>query len=135
MSQISYTLLNNVESLSYAGQAVRSDVFSGNTQNLHTVSVKLNNFKGRIYIEGTLATTPTEDDWFPIYLTSGTAYRQYPVNSTTPTGTNGGDTKSEGFTFRANLLYIRARVDRAYLGDTSYSQLTHGTVMKILLNT
>lgn len=135
MSQISYTLLNNVESLSYAGQAVRSDVFSGNTQNLHTVSVKLNNFIGRIYIEGTLASEPTEADWFPIYLTSGTAYRQYPVNSALPTGTNGGDTKNEGFTFRANLLYIRARVDRTYLNAVSYNQSTHGTVVKILLNT
>lgn len=135
MSQISYTLLNNVETLSYAGQPVRSDVFSGNTQNLHTVSVKVNNFKGRVYIEGTLELNPTESDWFPIYLTSGTAYRQYPTNSALPTGTNGGDTKSEGFTFRANLLYIRARVDRSYLGDTVYSQLSHGSIMKILLNT
>jgi len=135
MAQISYTLLTNQQQLSFAGSAVRSDIFSGNTQNLHTVSVKVQDFIGRIYIEGTLSTSPSEADWFPIYLTSGTPYRQYPVNSVLPTGTNQGDTKSEGFTFRANLLYIRARVDRAYLDAQSYDQTIHGSVEKILLNT
>lgn len=135
MSQISYTLLTHSPELSYSGNPVRVDVFGGNTQNLHTVSSSVNNFIGRIYIEGTLSTSPTENDWFPIYLTSGTSYRQYPVNSTIPTGTNQGDTKTEGFTFRANLLYIRARIDRSYLNATSYDQTIHGSINSILLNT
>lgn len=135
MSQVSYTLLTHQELLSYSGNPIRVDVFGGNTQNLHTVSVTISNFVGRIFIEGTLSSSPTEQDWFPIYLTSGTPYRQYPVNSTNPTGTNSGDTRSEGFTFRVNLLYMRARVDRNYLEDTVYNQTEHGSVEKILLNT
>jgi hypothetical protein len=135
MSQISYTLLTHSPELSYSGNPVRVDVFGGNTQNLHTVSSSANNFIGRIYIEGTIATSPTENDWFPIYLTSGTSYRQYPVNSTIPTGNNQGDTRTEGFTFRANLLYIRARIDRSYLNATSYDQTIHGSINSILLNT
>lgn len=135
MSQISYTLLTHLPELSYSGNPVRVDVFGGNTQNLHTVSASVSNFIGRIYIEGTLAASPTENDWFPVYLTSGTSYRQYPVNSVNPTGTNQGDTRTEGFTFRANLLYIRARVDRVYLNATSYNQTIHGSIDTILLNT
>ena len=135
MSQVSYTLLTNQEELSFSGNPVRVDVFGGNTQNLHTVSVSVSNFVGRVLIEGTLASSPTESDWFPIYLTSGTTHRQYPVNSNSPNGNNQGDTRTEGFTFRANLLYIRARVDRAYLNATNYNQSIHGSIDKILLNT
>jgi hypothetical protein len=134
MSTISYTLLTHTPVMNYAGNPIRSDLYSGNTQNLHTVSAHFRNFQGRLYIEGTLAATPTENDWFPIYLTSGTPYRQYPVNSANPTGNNQGDTGTEGFTFRANLLYIRARIDRSYLTDTVYNQAVHGIVEKVLLN-
>lgn len=134
MSTVSYTLLTNQEALSYTGTAVRADAFYGNTDGLHTVSVHYTNFVGRVCIEGTVVTNPTESDWFPVYLTSGTSYRQYPVNSSQPTGTNSGDTGAEGFTFRGNLMYIRARVDRSYLPDTEYDSVNHGSIGKILLN-
>lgn len=55
MSQVSYTLLTNQEELSFSGNPIRVDVFGGNTQNLHTVSVSVSNFVGRVLIEGTLA--------------------------------------------------------------------------------
>lgn len=134
MSKTSYTILTNQTELSFTGDATRTDIFSGMTQNLHTVSISVNNFVGRFYVEGTIALNPTEDDWFPIYLTSGTPYREYPINSVSPTGTNDGDTVTEGFTFRANLLYIRARIDRSYLPETAYDSAVHGTIDKVILN-
>lgn len=134
MSKTSYTILTNQTELSFTGDATRTDIFSGMTQNLHTVSISVNNFVGRFYVEGTIALNPTEDDWFPIYLTSGTPYREYPINSVSPTGINDGDTVTEGFTFRANLLYIRARIDRSYLPETAYDSAVHGTIDKVILN-
>jgi len=134
MSKTSYTILTNKSELSYTGEPIRTDIFAGMTQNLHTVSISVTNFVGRFYIEGTIAISPTEGDWFPIYLTSGTEYRQYPINSVLPSGQNGGDTVTEGFTFRANLLYIRARIDRSYLPETVYESGVHGTIDKVIIN-
>lgn len=133
MSNVSYTMLTHKAELSYKGDNIKADAFYGNTDGLQTVSVKFDDFVGRVYIEGTLATTPTEQDWFPIYLTSGTTYKQYPVNSAVPTGTV-GDTGTDGFTFRVNAIYLRARIDRSYLGAGTYSQVSHGRIDQILLN-
>jgi hypothetical protein len=75
-------------------------------------------------------------DWFPIYLSSGNSFKQYPVTND-PSGSNDlGDTVTEAWTFRANLLWLRARVDRSALDPVpgSYDAALHGTVDKILLN-
>ncbi len=133
MSTVSYTMLNNKNELSYTGDNIRADAFYGNTDGLHTVSVKFDDFVGRVYIEGTLASSPEEADWFPIYLTSGTSYKQYPVNAAAPTG-NVGDTGTDGFTFRLNVIYLRARIDRDYLSASAYDLTQHGRIDQILLN-
>lgn len=133
MSAVSYTMLTHENKLNYTGETIRADAFYGNTDGLHTVSIHYNDFVGRLYIEGTLVTSPSEDDWFPIYLTSGSDYKQYPVNSNSPTGTT-GDTGVDGFTFRANVMFLRARVDRTYLNAQAFDLAQHGRIDKILLN-
>lgn len=137
MSATSVTILTNQDELSYSSDPIKADGYYGQTDGVHTVSVSVANFVGRIHLEGTLANNPTEDDWFPIYLTSGNSYREYPINSAAPSGSNFiGDTITEAWTFRANILYLRARVDRTALNPlpTSYDSSQHGTVTKILLN-
>lgn len=136
MSATSVTVLSNRNELSYSGDKVKADGYYGQTDGVHTISVSLTNFQGRIYIDASLALEPTDADWFPIYLTSGNAYKQYPVTDE-PTGSNGlGDTVTEAWTFRANLLWIRARVERDYIEPepSGYDSSLYGTVDKILLN-
>lgn len=108
----------------------------------HTISADLVDFTGRIIVEATLVTDPAETDWFPVQLTSanagadidgGTAdnassYAQYPLDPTAPTGTH-GDTGTFGWTLRGNFVWIRARVDRSYLVDTT----NVGNARKILM--
>ena len=134
MSTTSVTVLSNENLLTYSGDKIKADGYYGHTDGVHTVSATVTNFQGRIHLEGSLATEPTEADWFPIYLTSGNSFRQYPVTSV-PSGSNSlGDTTTEAWTFRANILWIRARVDRVYLSAGSYDVALHGIVDKILLN-
>mgnify|MGYP000028628780 CR=1 FL=1 len=133
MSTVSYTMLTHENKLNYTGEQIRADSFYGNTDGLHTVSVTFDDFVGRLFIEGTLVMNPQENDWFPINLTSGSMYKQYPMNSSAPTG-DVGDTGADGFTFRLNVMYLRARVERTYLGDTAYDPALHGRIDKILLN-
>jgi hypothetical protein len=137
MSATSVIILTNQSQLSYSSDKVKADGYYGQTDGLHTVSISVANFIGRIHIEGSLATEPEDADWFPIYLTSGNSYREYPINSSAPTGSNNiGDTVTEAWTFRANILWIRARVDRSALSPAplSYESAQHGIVTKILLN-
>ena len=106
--------------LDKTGDAVPGDSYYGYTDGVHTVAVYGNALSGRIKVQGTLATTPTEDDWFDILLT-GLPYKDY----TNFTGV-------EGFTFVANLVFLRAKLDRTALGITDYTLA--GTVQKIYLN-
>lgn len=123
MSTISYSLLSNEQQLSYSGDKVRADAYYGNSDGIHTVSFTFGNFTGRVYIEGTLSSNPTESDWFPIEFEPITFYKEYDAFSGT-----------EGFTFKVNLLYVRARVDRDYLGANEYNETAHGSITKSLVN-
>ena len=112
--------LTGATELDTVGVAVPGDSYYGYTDGVHTVAVYGNNLSGRVSIQGTLATTPTEADWFDILLT-GLPYKDY----TNFTGV-------EGFTFIANLVFLRAKLDRTSLGITNFT--TAGTVQKIYLN-
>ena len=112
--------LTGATELDTVGTAVPGDSYYGYTDGVHTVAVYGDSLSGRITIQGTLATTPTEDDWFDILL-QGLPYKDY----TAFTGV-------EGFTFVANLVHLRAKLNRTVMGITDFT--TAGTVGKIYLN-
>lgn len=121
MARKTTTLMpNSGTNLDLVGDAVPGDSYYGYTDGIHTVAIYGQNLSGRIRVQGTLATTPTEDDWFDILLT-GLPYKDY----TNFTGV-------EGFTFTANLVFLRATLDRTALGITDVSQA--GWIEKIYLN-
>ncbi len=92
------------------GDKYKADGYFGLTDGLHTVSYNTTAFDGTIKMQGTLAQTPSENDYFDI---SGT--------------TLGGDSTvrstTVSFNFTGNFTYVRAKVI-----------LTSGTVDKILYN-
>jgi hypothetical protein len=130
-------LLNSSETVWHlTGEATRADGWYGYTDGKHTIAVYLNDFRGRIWVEASLATNPTEADWFPIHLGDTAPYLQFPKNPQHPTG-HSGDTGVEGFTFTANVIWLRARVDRSYIQpqpNTPDEISQYGVVNKILLN-
>lgn len=125
-------LVNTAGQLNVVGQPIKAAGYFGYARGIHTVAWSLNNFVGRIYLQASLATNPTENDWFPIWLQGQNPYVQYPANPDYPTGMNGGDTGVESYTFQANLVWIRAIVDRSYLPFPQIADV--GTVQQILLN-
>ena len=122
MARKTVTLLSQTGTieLDKTGDAVPGDSYYGFTDGIHTVAIYGQDLSGRVKIQGTLEQNPTEDDWFDI-LFSGLPFRDY----TNFTGV-------EGFTFVANLVYLRASLDRSALGLTNLQ--TSGYVEKILLN-
>ncbi len=115
MSIQSYQLLGDTSGqLNMVGPAVKGDGFYGFSDGLHTISVKLDNFTGRFFIEATLSLHPTEDDWFPVMLTSMHPYVEYPINPNMPTSTH-GDTGMDAFVIEGNFVFVRARINRDYV--------------------
>lgn len=98
------------------GEPVRSVGWYGIPDGLHTLAIYLDNFIGRITIEGTLASNPTECDWFPIKLheKQTTPYIQFPLDKNNTSGINGGDSGIYSYTFKCNVLYLRAKIWRTY---------------------
>lgn len=120
-------LTNTSEQYEKIGDPIRADGWWGNTDGLHTVSVKVSNFKGFFKLEGTLSMNPTENDWFPIYLNA---------NSTScPCIEYDYETSVKAFTFVGNFVFLRARLVREQVDpplEPSVIQ-TLGTIDKVLL--
>lgn len=122
------------------GPACRADGWYGHRDGLHTVSMQVVNFTGRIYIEASLALEPTDADWFPVFLQLETPYVEFPLNPLKPTGSmeTGGDTLVVGRSFKINALWLRARMDRTYLEDILFENdpsilPLYGNVVKVVL--
>lgn len=88
------------------GEKYKGDGYYGRSDGVHTVQYNFSGLTGTISIQATLATTPTEDDWFDVHSYTAT-------NETANKHTN----------FTGNFVYIRAKL-----------VYTDGTVDNILLN-
>lgn len=84
------------------GAAARGDGYYRLADGFHTVAYYLRNFRGRIGLEATLSDDPTESDWFSVPLDQ----EEFP---TVTTGI-------QAFNVTGNYVYLRARIDRSYLG-------------------
>jgi len=88
----------------------QGDGYYSQVDGVHTVAYHVNNtMTGSIKMQGSLATTPTEDDWFDI---SGTTFT---ADQSTLVGSNN---------FTGNFVWVRAKC----------SGMTAGSVTKILYN-
>ena len=88
----------------------QGDGYYSQPDGIHTVSYKVNTtLTGSIKMQGSLATTPTEDDWFDI---SGSTFTT--DQSTTISSAN----------FTGNYVWVRAKA----------TGITAGTITEILLN-
>lgn len=137
MSNTSIIMLGDTNGqFEVTGDMVRGDGYYGFSDGNHTISVHLNNFTGRIWLEGSLAHEPrdndcsmqfdTESDWFPINLTTCVPYLDFEQ-----------ETGSYAYTFQGNFVWLRARLDRSHIqpepdNDDDLAQL--GVIRKVLLN-
>ena len=91
----------------------------------YTATINVENFAGRIYLQGSLVKTPGASDWFNIKI-GDKRYIDYPINPASPRGT-GGDTAIDKFNFAGNYLHIRAVVDKTAVA------VPNGKILQILL--
>ena len=112
---------NLVEAVDFVGDPVRAAGWFGMPEGLHTVAIYSQYFTGRVFIEGSLATTPCCDDWFPIKL-STCDYIEFPQIQNANCSPYDGDTSVTSYTFRTNILWIRAKVWRSYFLKTPITE-------------
>jgi hypothetical protein len=133
-------LTNTQGELNIAGDAIRADGWYGFSDGLHTLAIYIVNFTGRLWIEASIADTPTDGDWFPVTISGNDTapYIQFPKDPLRPTGTSGyGDSATFGLNLIGNYTWLRARVDRSYIQPTPTQQqdiFALGYVDHILLN-
>lgn len=88
------------------GSDFKGDGYYGRSDGIHTVQYSYTDLQGTITIQGTLATTPTENDWFDVHT----------YTETSATG-------SKVANFTGNYVWIRAKL-----------VYTAGSVTSIVLN-
>ena len=98
----------------------KGDGYYSQPDGVHTVAYQIINlgdstddFNGTVKMQGTLATTPTEDDWFDV---SGT------------TLTSDQSTTNHAYNFTGNYVWVRAKV------ETTNATSNPSMVTSILLN-
>tara|TARA_R110000868_G_scaffold183767_2_gene425119 strand:+ start:14405 stop:15733 length:1329 start_codon:yes stop_codon:yes gene_type:complete len=119
--------------VSFTGTQQRGAGWNQSLGNTHTIAMTVQNFIGRVYIEVSLASSPGASDWAQVNLAGGLPYIQFPLNPAAPTGLNGGDTGTWGWSFSGNYIWVRARMDRTYLGLTP-PVFGYGSVVQVLMN-
>lgn len=93
------------------GTAYKGDGYYGRNDGLHTIAYYLTGFVGVIKIQATLATTPTDSDWFDV---DGTTVGNGSTVLTENTFKN----------FTGNFMWIRVVI----------TDFSGGTVNKVLYN-
>lgn len=119
MSKLSILLLPQTTETFIISDKKRAAGYYGYSSGLHTISISINDFIGRIYIQGSLVDNPTENDWFNIKVNDDD-YIEY-----------NNITKTDSYSFNINMLWIRIKVDKLYLNPLPVNT---GFIRKILLN-
>lgn len=126
---------NLVQDIDFVGEPVKAAGWFGMPEGLHTVAMYVNNFTGRVFIEGSLSMDPGCSEWFPIKVT-GCDYVEFPLIQNCPNSMFTGDTITTSFTFRSNILWLRVRVWRSYFltqADMNDPQFQYGSISQILV--
>ena len=99
-----------IDNTGFVSDKFKGDGYYSHPDGVHTVAYKVDtSLTGSIKMQGSLATTPTEDDWFDI---SGTTFTT--DQSTTISSAN----------FTGNFVWVRAKA----------TSITAGSITQILLN-
>jgi hypothetical protein len=130
----SLILLNTtVGYINIVGTPQKAAGYTNSVGNSHTVSISLQNFVGRIYIEGSLASNPGQHDWFAIQF-NRQSFLQYPIDRSLPSSHLTGDSGTYAYNFSGNFVWVRARIDRSYLVPVPADPYLVGCVQQIILN-
>jgi len=124
------------EVISFAGDPVRGAGWYRRKYVTYTIAIRVLNFRGRITIEATDHTTPSQYDWRTV-LPEAAPYIQYPQRNYIIPPNNFGETSNWSFSFVSDIVWLRASMDRRYLippFDTPLQIMPFGAIDSIMVN-
>jgi len=110
-------------STTLTSEKVKGDAYFGQSDGLHTVVVNITGFTGTIKIQGSLETTPGDNDWFDIELgtddfvvdTSGLVTKQAAESLVY----NIAETSMKSYNAVGNFVWLRANISNWQSGTIS----------------
>ena len=119
LPQTTYLNPGNGAPYTVTGNSQPAAAYYLGNQDLQTVNISLTNCTGNIVIEASLATDPTNNDWFDVYQLEANANAA--PNSAPQIASNARMyTNVEG-----NFVYLRAKVEDFQGGVVNYVKLTY----------
>lgn len=107
MSRTSTTLMTSTDALAtLTGEKFKGAGYSHSGNASHTIAIDTQAFTGEVAIQGSLADTPTDADWFPIKL-----------DGTNDLITYAASTDLDHYTFNSNLVWVRAVMTNRTIGS------------------
>ena len=119
LPQTSYLNPGNGAPYTVTGNSQPAAAYYLGNQNLQTVNINLSNCTGNIRLEATLASSPSENDWFKVYefiANAGAPANSEPwINSNASTYTN----------ITGNFVYMRAKIVDFDSGTVQFVKLSY----------
>jgi len=113
------TNINHGNPYDVVGNSQPAAAFYLGNKDLQTVNLKLSNVTGNIVIEASLATSPTNNDWFKVY--------ELEANTNAPSGSPSklASYASTYTNINGNFVYMRAKVDDFASGIIDFVKLNY----------
>lgn len=115
--------------LTFLSDKVKGDGYFGNSDGLHTVAWRVNDFIGSITLEGSLTLDPQSTDWVTLTLTPTTTV--YSVDTTGLARTAGVTTTNyvtattvvKSYNFIGNFVWLRGKINNFTQGTVNFIKI------------
>ena len=116
-------------STTLTSEKVKGDAYFGQTDGLHTIVVHLNDFIGQIVIQGSLETTPGNNDWFDVQLSDGEFAVDVSGKITSVSVESlvyiNAETSRKAYNATGNFVWLRANITNWTAGTITSIEMNH----------
>jgi hypothetical protein len=119
LPQTSYLNPGNGASYTVTGSSQPAAAYILGNRDLQTVSLSATNLTGNIVIEASLASTPTDNDWFKVYELEANA------NAASNSAPQLASNASMYTNVTGNFVFMRAKIKDFAGGGVSYVKLSY----------
>lgn len=119
LPQTTFANVGNVSSYTVTGNRQQAAAYYLGNRDLQTVALSTVGVTGNIFIEASLATDPSIDDWFDVYELEANA------NAANGSPSKIASTTSLGVNVEGNFVWMRAKVEDFSSGIIQYIKLSY----------
>lgn len=115
--------------LTFLSNKVKGDGYFGGSDGFHTVQIQVSNFIGKLEMQATLASEPTETDWFGVELGSNSSSVDttgvLSESNITYVSYNQATTNIKTYNFTGNFVWVRSKISEFTQGSVNSVKYNH----------